>query len=181
MANETDSRNANVTPDAPWDRLRSLTAAGDGEELLAYLEHLEPLATIRALFRLSGEEQEQLVALLPAERAAEIIEDLPDVHAADLIERLNASAAAEIFEELDSDHGADLLAEIEAPRAPGDPRRNAARSRRQHAQLDHVRCGCRRRSDEHRVLCLSDRSDRRRLSRRSAPSDVTTSSNCRND
>ncbi len=115
MANETDSRNASVMPDVPWDKLRSLTASGDGKALLAYLEDLEPLATIRALFRLSGEEQEQLVALLPADRAAEIIEDLPDVHAADLIERLDASAAAEIFEELDSDHGADLLAEIEAP------------------------------------------------------------------
>jgi magnesium transporter len=114
MANESEIRNVDLTP-APWDQLRTLTGSGDSEALLAYLEHLEPLATIRALFRLSGEEQERLVSLLPAERAAEIIEDLPDVHAADLMERLDAGTAADIVEELDSDHGADLLAEIEPP------------------------------------------------------------------
>jgi magnesium transporter len=113
MASETDIHDVEVTPDAPWDRLKTLTESGDSEALQTYLEKLEPLATIRALFRLSGEEQESLVSLLPAERAAEIIEDLPDVHAADLIERLDAGTAANIVEELDSDHGADLLAEIE--------------------------------------------------------------------
>jgi magnesium transporter len=113
MANETDTRKVDVTPEAPWDRLRTLTESGERAALQEYLEKLEPLATIRALFRLSAEEQEHLVALLPAERAAEIIEDLPDVHAADLIERLEAGTAADIVEELDSDHGADLLAEIE--------------------------------------------------------------------
>jgi len=113
MADETDVDNVVTASNAPWDRLRALTASGDGDALQDYLEHLEPLATIRALFRLSAEDQERLVSLLPAERAAEIIEDLPDVHAADLIERLDASTAAEIVEELDSDHGADLLAEID--------------------------------------------------------------------
>ncbi len=99
----------------PWDRLRELTIQGDSEELQSFLGDLEPLETVRALFRLSAEEQELLVELLPPERAAELIEDLPDEHAADIIERLDPDAAADIVEELDSDLGADLLAEI-APR-----------------------------------------------------------------
>ncbi|NNC65587.1 MAG: magnesium transporter, partial [Gammaproteobacteria bacterium] len=100
---------------APWDRLRELTTQGDAKALQAFLKDLEPLETVRALFRLSAEEQELLVELLPPQHAAELIEDLPDFHAADIIERLEPDAAADIVEELDSDLGADLLAEI-APR-----------------------------------------------------------------
>ena len=102
-------------PTEPWERLRELTARKDAKALQAYLKDLEPLETVRALFRLSAEEQELLVELLPPEHAAELIEDLPDFHAADIIERLEPDAAADIVEELDSDLGADLLAEI-APR-----------------------------------------------------------------
>ena len=101
------------TEHSPWDHLRDLTNSGDGPALQAYLTRLEPTATVRALFRLSAEEQEQLVKLLPPDHAAEILEDLPDIHAADLIERLDANTAAEIVGELDSDHGADLLAELD--------------------------------------------------------------------
>jgi magnesium transporter len=97
---------------APWDRLRELTTQGDAQALQAFLKDLEPLETVRALFRLSAEEQELLVELLPPQHAAELIEDLPDFHAADIIERLEPAAAADIVEELDSDLGADLLSEI---------------------------------------------------------------------
>ena len=102
----------------PWGRLRELTAQGDAKALQAFLKDLEPLETVRALFRLSAEEQELLVELLPPPRAAELIEDLPDFHAADIIERLEPDAAAHIVEELDSDLGADLLADIE--QGPGN-------------------------------------------------------------
>lgn len=109
--------NANPETEAadskPWNQLRKLTNAGDGPALQAYLEGLEPTATVRALFRLSGDEQEDLVTLLPPDFAAELLEDLPDVQAADLIERLDTNTAADIVEELDSDHGADLLAELD--------------------------------------------------------------------
>ncbi len=105
-----------ATPLEPWIQLRALTEQGDAPGLQAFLKDLEPLETVRALFRLSAEEQELLVELLPPQRAAELIEDLPDFHAADIIERLEPYAAADIVEELDSDLGADLLADI----APGD-------------------------------------------------------------
>ena len=110
-----NTESGNETLHQPWRRLRELTAQGDAQALQAFLKDLEPLETVRALFRLSAEEQELLVELLPAQRAAELIEDLPDFHAADIIEHLEPDAAADIVEALDSDLGADLLAEI-APR-----------------------------------------------------------------
>jgi magnesium transporter len=50
---------------------------------------------------------------LPADFAAELLEDLTDIHAAVLIERIDADKAADIVEELDRDHGADLLNELD--------------------------------------------------------------------
>jgi len=96
-----------------WAQLRRLTRQGDGQALQEYLTSLEPTETVRALFRLSGQDQEDLVELLPPDYAAELLEDLPDIHAADLIERIDADKAADIVEELDSDHGADLLGELD--------------------------------------------------------------------
>ena len=113
MNTDAATEEAEAAENKPWDQLRDLTNAGDGPALQAYLDRLEPTATVRALFRLSADEQEDLVTLLPPDYAAELLEDLPDVHAADLIERLDANTAADIVEELDSDYGADLLAELD--------------------------------------------------------------------
>jgi magnesium transporter len=113
MKTEVAEEEAEAFENKPWDQLRELTNAGDGTALQAYLNRLEPTATVRALFRLSAEEQEDLVKLLSPDHAADLIEDLPDIHAADLIERLDANTAADIVGELESDHGADLLAELD--------------------------------------------------------------------
>jgi len=100
-------------PAETWEQLRELTDADDGPALQTLLGTLEPMETVRAMFRLSGAEQEHLVELLSPDLAADLIEDLPDAHAVTLIERLGADRAADIVEELARDHGADLLSEME--------------------------------------------------------------------
>lgn len=110
---DTDVRTGDAAPQ-PWQRLRELAAAGDGAGAQALLTALEPTETVRALFRLSAEEQGDLVELLSPGHAAELLEDLPDAHAAGLIERMDAEQAADIVEELASDHGADLLGALDA-------------------------------------------------------------------
>jgi magnesium transporter len=109
MTNET----TNETPMAHWDQLHALTETRDTAALQRFLASLEPTEAIRAMLRLSTEEQQRLVGMLAPTQAAELLEDLPDTHAADLIERLNVATAAHIVEELSSDHGADLLLELD--------------------------------------------------------------------
>lgn len=96
-----------------WERLRELTAAQDRARAQSFLTSLAPAEAVRALFRLSTEEQDRLVKLLSPDHAAGLLEDLPDAHAAGLIERLDAEQAADIVEELASDHGADLLGALD--------------------------------------------------------------------
>jgi magnesium transporter len=96
-----------------WKRLRELAAGGDGSALQAFLASLDPAETIRAVFRLKTQEQEQLMRLLAPDHAAELLEELPDSQAMDLIDRLDADEAATIIEELSPNQGADLLRGLE--------------------------------------------------------------------
>ena len=98
----------------PSETLSSLLADENRNGIRDFLTWLEPTAAVRALFRLDRDEQEKLVGLLSADQAADLLEDLPDVHAADLIERIDADKAADIVEALTSDHGADLLGALDS-------------------------------------------------------------------
>jgi magnesium transporter len=51
--------------------------------------------------------------MISAERAAELIEEMPDSHVADLIEDMPADKAAPIVEEMSSDFRVDVLAEMD--------------------------------------------------------------------
>jgi magnesium transporter len=104
---------ATIETPTSWEHLRELTKAGDGAALQSYLSQLDPGETVRAMFRLSSEDQQLLVKLLLPDQAADLLEDLPDAHAAELIENMDVDEAADIVEELDSDYGADLLAELD--------------------------------------------------------------------
>ena len=97
----------------PSETLSSLLAAEDRGGIRDFLTWLEPTAAVRALFRLNREQQEKLVGLLSPDQAADLLEDLPDVHAADLIESIDAGKAADIVEALTHDHGADLLGALD--------------------------------------------------------------------
>jgi len=97
----------------PWEQMHELLEANAAAGLQELLASLEPATTVRAMFRLSKEDQQRLISLLSPDHAADLLEDLPDTHAADLIESLGADQAAHIVEELASDHGADLLGELD--------------------------------------------------------------------
>ncbi len=121
-------------PMQPWNDLETLVAKRDENGVLAFLAALPPADVARAISRLSETGRGQLLTLIEAHEAADLLEELPDEQSADLIEDLPAEYAAAIVEKLDSDHRADILGEmterdaeaILGEMAPGD----AAEARR---------------------------------------------------
>jgi magnesium transporter len=101
------------TSAAPWQRLRQLTRSSDANAAQSLLATLEPVEAVRALFRLSPEDQRHLLEMISPDQAADLLEDLPDAQAVELIEHLDVEHAADIVEELASDQGADLLGSLE--------------------------------------------------------------------
>ncbi len=97
----------------PWEVISDLLRREQIPELDQYLQGLPSAEAVRALFRLSPEEQEKLLTLLPPESAADLIDEVPDAHAAGLLDNLEPEEAASIFNELDSDDAADVLAEMD--------------------------------------------------------------------
>ena len=82
------------------------------EDLGAALDNIEPADLLHDVFMLDVKEQRLLLAALNPERAASLVEELPDTHTADLIEDMPVADAAPIVVELASDHRADVLAEL---------------------------------------------------------------------
>jgi len=98
-------------------RLRAMLDAGDGDGL-AELIHSRPISdALRGFLRLEPDERDRILVLLPAETAAELIDEAPNEMAGDLVERLQTVAAADIIDELDSDVKADVIAELDAENA----------------------------------------------------------------
>ncbi len=96
----------------PWEQLRGLLRGGDQEGLIDLWESLRSSQVVRTWFRLSDEEQVQLLRALPSDAAAELIEDVPESYAADLLEDIPPEQAASIIGELNSQDAADLLREV---------------------------------------------------------------------
>lgn len=96
-----------------WERIRLLIDEGDDERLDAFLRTMSGTEVLRALFRLSEDEQRTLLLAVPPASAADIIEDVPDEHAADLLEGLPAADVALILDEMAPDEQADVLAAVE--------------------------------------------------------------------
>jgi len=94
-----------------------IRAALEGEpqqiELDNLLDTLDSADLLHAVFRLTEDEQRQLLSTVSTERAADIVEDLPDSHAAELMEEMTARESATILEELASDHRVDILSELD--------------------------------------------------------------------
>ncbi|MEO8223813.1 MAG: magnesium transporter [Gammaproteobacteria bacterium] len=97
----------------PWAVISDLLQREELPALDRYLQSLPSGETVRALFRLTPDEQEKLLTLLPPESAADLIDDVPDAQAAELLDNLEPGEAASIFNELDSDEAADVLAEMD--------------------------------------------------------------------
>ena len=93
--------------------LRTAIAASDAERIFALLDPLPYSDALRELLALSPVERDLVLELVPAELAAEMIEEAPGEMAAELVERLEPERAAEILEELDSDVQADVIGEMD--------------------------------------------------------------------
>lgn len=102
-----------MSQQAPWEVISELLRRQEVPALASYLQSLPSSATVRAVFRLTPDEQEQLLTLLPPESAAELIDDVPDAQAAELLDNLEPEEAASIVNEMDSDEAADILAEMD--------------------------------------------------------------------
>jgi magnesium transporter len=100
-----------------WERLPQLALAEDREGLASHFDALSDSERIHAFGRLSVEDRGRVLALLDPERAAVLLESVPDVHAGEAVQELEPAAAADILEELQSDEGADLLGQLEADAA----------------------------------------------------------------
>jgi len=97
----------------PWEVISELLRREELPALDQYLQSLPSSETVRAVFRLTPDEQEKLLTLLPPESAADLIDDVPDSQAAELLDNLEPGEAASIVNEMDSDEAADVLAEMD--------------------------------------------------------------------
>lgn len=93
--------------------LRDAIERGDTQAIIAALEALPLSAAMRQLFVLDLDQRDSLLALLPAELAAMLVEEAPHAAALDLIDRMEPDRAAEVLEEVDSAIRADLIGELE--------------------------------------------------------------------
>ena len=101
---------------ATWDQIRTLLTDNAAPDVVeAFIDTLEPNELVRAVFRLTSDEQRQLLGAVSPDKAAELTEYLPDAHAADLIDDMPANEAAAIIEEMASDQRADVLGEMGTP------------------------------------------------------------------
>lgn len=93
--------------------LSDAIASSDAEALRLLLEPLSLAEALRELLQLNAAERAFVLALLPSELAAALIEDAPHEMGADLMEALETSRAVEILDELNSDIQADLIGDME--------------------------------------------------------------------
>ena len=97
--------------------LRGHIATGDAQSITDLLGPLPFSEALREILSLSAEERDTVLNLVPAELAAELIEEAPNEVAVEMVERLQAAKAAEIIDELDSNIQADVIGEMDQPGA----------------------------------------------------------------
>jgi magnesium transporter len=117
MTSGARAMDARQTELDPWTQLEQLTQEADPEPIEEFLQDLPPCEQARAVSRLSGETQTQLLTLLPAEDAAHLIGGMVDAQAAELLEHLSPQNAAAIVHELPSNEQVDLLSDLNVPDA----------------------------------------------------------------
>jgi len=101
-----------------WAQLRELLEAeAPASEIEQFLDSLPAAEVLPAVFHLKTDQQRQLLALISAERAAHIVEELPEGYAADLMEVMSVADVAPIVGEMASDDRVDVMGEFSAPDA----------------------------------------------------------------
>jgi len=101
----------------PWEELHRLSQEGTPAELAEYVSALSTVDQALALSRLDARERPQLLTLLPADEAAELIRSLTETQAAQTIGMLETATAAAIVHELPSDEQADVLGDLSTAQA----------------------------------------------------------------
>ena len=96
-----------------WAQLREMLGRGaSAAEVEGFLDTLPAAEVLPAVFHLSTDEQRSLLAMISAERAAHIVEELPEGYAADLMEVMPVADVAPIVGEMASDDRVDVLGEL---------------------------------------------------------------------
>ena len=96
-----------------WAQLREMLGRGaSASEVEGFLDTLPAAEVLPAVFHLSTDEQRSLLAMISAERAAHIVEELPEGYAADLMEVMPVADVAPIVGEMASDDRVDVLGEL---------------------------------------------------------------------
>ena len=111
---QTDISPAEEIEPTVLERIRLLLESDNAKGLAELLEPLSFSDALREILHLTPEERDRVLSMVPAELAAEFIDEAPNELAADLVERLQAETAAEIIDELDSDVQADVIGDLDA-------------------------------------------------------------------
>ncbi|MDH3440083.1 MAG: magnesium transporter [Gammaproteobacteria bacterium] len=107
-------RSQNAVIDQPLvPQIRRWLAEADAGQLSELIRSRAISDALRGFLRLNRDERDQVLSLLPAEIAAELIDEAPTEVAADLVERLQSVTAADIIDELESDIRADVIGELD--------------------------------------------------------------------
>ncbi len=93
-------------------QVKDAVDARDGTTLAALLEALPPSAALRQLLLLVAKDRDVVLALIPAELAANLIVEAPVQAATDLFERMATDRAAEVLGQLNSDLQADIIGNL---------------------------------------------------------------------
>jgi len=95
------------------ETLRTMVADGDHVAVTELLDPMPFSEALREVLSLTADERDQVLNMIPAELAAELIEEAPNEVAVEMVERLEAVRAAEIIDELDSNIQADVIGEMD--------------------------------------------------------------------
>tara|TARA_R110002096_G_scaffold32551_5_gene94649 strand:- start:5413 stop:6792 length:1380 start_codon:yes stop_codon:yes gene_type:complete len=98
-------------------RTLDLLESADAEGLAEHLEAMSLSDALREILNLSAIDRESVLALLPVELAASLIEEAPTEIAVELLENHEAERASLILRELSSDVQADIIGEFDQEHA----------------------------------------------------------------
>lgn len=98
-------------------RLEKSLEDENAPDVVALLANMPSRDSSLLVDRLSETERENLISLLPAESAAELLGGMVDTQAIDILDGIDPGKAADIMEELASDAAADLLGDLEEDEA----------------------------------------------------------------
>jgi magnesium transporter len=96
-----------------WVQLRDLLEQGaSAADVENYLDSLQASEVLHQVLHLPADEQRRLLRMISAERAADILSELPESLAANLMEPMSAAEVASIVGEMASDDRVDILGEL---------------------------------------------------------------------